>query len=192
MTNKPKIKKCCVCEAEFSPFNSLHKVCSTACAIVYSQRNVKKQFKKDARKAKKAMNDNDRSYQTKRAQQAFNAYIRERDKDQPCISCGQHHDGQYHAGHYQSTGAHSSLRWHPMNNHKQCAPCNNHLSGNIVNYRPRLIDKIGLKAVEWLETSTPANKMTVDDIKEIKQFYKEQLKILKTHPFNRWTDGLGD
>lgn len=175
------------------PFNTLHKVCGTPCAIKYSQEKAKKLFKKEARKAKKEMNDNDRSYQIKLAQQAFNAFIRERDKDQPCISCGRVHDGQYHAGHYQSTGAHPNLRFHPLNNHKQCAPCNNNLSGNIVNYRPRLIKKIGLKCVEWLETSPPnVKKLTLDDIKEIKIFYKEQTKILKTHPFNRWRDGLGD
>ena len=33
----------------------------------------------------------------KEAQTEFNRFIRLRDADQPCISCGRHHQGQYHA-----------------------------------------------------------------------------------------------
>ena len=135
-------------------------------------------MKHQARKEKKVLNSNDRSYQLKQAEKAHNAYVRVRDIDEPCISCGEYHGGQYHAGHYQSKGAHPELRFHPFNNHKQCAPCNNHLSGNIVNYRPRLIAKIGLEAVEWLESTHTVAKLTLDDIKDSKKYYKAQIKLL--------------
>jgi len=33
--------------------------------------------------------------------------------------------------------------------------------------------------VEWLEGPHEPQKLSVDDIKEIKEYYKEQLKLLK-------------
>jgi len=67
-----------------------------------------------------------------------------------------------------------------MNIHKQCNKnCNLSLSGNIPRYRPNLIKKIGLQNVEWLEGPHEIQKLTISDAKEIKAYYKEQLKILK-------------
>jgi len=121
----------------------------------------------------------DRSVALRAARKEFNAYIRLRDKDEPCISCGRHHQGQYHAGHYKTKGAHPELEFNELNIAKQCAPCNNHLSGNIVNYRIRLIDKIGLDKVEWLEGAHEPKKYTVDELWAIRDEYKEKLKELK-------------
>lgn len=115
----------------------------------------------------------------KEAQQAFNAWIRERDKLEPCISCGRHHEGQYHAGHYRTTAAAPQLRFNPENCHKQCAPCNNHLSGNIANYRPALINKIGLVKVEAIENNSDLKSWSIEDLQEIKTKYKLKLKQLK-------------
>ncbi|WP_258530002.1 recombination protein NinG [Pseudomonas aeruginosa] len=64
---------------------------------------------------------------------------------------GAFHDGQYHAGHYRSVGSHPELRFDEDNVHKQCAPCNNHKSGDVVNYRINLVAKIGAAAVARLE-----------------------------------------
>ena len=175
---KPKRKKKCRhCGEYFQPANSMAIACSLECSIKLAPDISKKRYKETTRKAKKKMLDNDRSHWIKKAQAAFNAYVRERDKYLPCISCGLHHTGQYHAGHYLSTGAHPELRFHPLNNNKQCAPCNNHLSGNQIRYRARLIEKIGLSAVEWLEAAHNAQKWTIDDLKEIEQYYKDQKKL---------------
>jgi hypothetical protein len=116
----------------------------------------------------------------KEAQTACNAYIRERDGE-ICISCGtQKPEIQFAAGHYKSRGSSPALRFHPMNIHSQCNQyCNLQLSGNISNYRPELIKKIGILQVEWLEGKHEAQHWTIDDIKEIKAHYKEQLKLLK-------------
>ena len=128
----------------------------------------KRQFKKTCKKTQRA-----------KAQAAFNAYIRKRDEKLPCISCGRHHQGQYHAGHYKTRGAHPELAFHPFNCHKQCSACNNHLSGNISNYRPNLIDKIGLENVEWLESQHKPQLYTAEDLSEIADYYKEKLKELQ-------------
>lgn len=116
----------------------------------------------------------------KEAQVVFNKYIRLRDHDQPCISCLRHHAGQYHAGHYRTTKAASQLRFNEDNCHKQCAPCNNHLSGNIENYRPSLIDKIGIDRVEALECNNEPHKYTVEEIKGIIKAYKGKCRELET------------
>ncbi|EEY2171313.1 recombination protein NinG, partial [Escherichia coli] len=80
-----------------------------------------------------------RSYWIKQAQQAVHAFIRERDRDLPCISCGTLTSAQWDAGHYRTTAAAPQLRFDERNIHKQCVVCNQHKSGNLVPYRVELI-----------------------------------------------------
>ena len=107
-----------------------------------------------------------------------NKYIRLRDADQPCISCGKHHQGQYHAGHYLSVGSHPELRFDERNIYKQCAPCNNHLSGNLINYRKRLVELKGQELVDWLEGPHEPLKLTIDDCKALINMFKTKIKEL--------------
>ncbi|TEW24926.1 recombination protein NinG, partial [Histophilus somni] len=92
-----------------------------------------------------------RSERLKELQGVFNRFIRLRDKNLPCISCGRYHQGQWHAGHYRSVGACPELRFNEDNVHKQCSVCNNHKSGNVIEYRINLVAKIGVERVEFLE-----------------------------------------
>ncbi|MGV8004303.1 recombination protein NinG [Photorhabdus temperata subsp. temperata] len=133
--------------------------------------------KKDKLKARK-LAVKPLSYFRNQAQQAFNAFIRERDKYQPCISCGRFHNGQYHAGHYLTIKAHPELRFDEDNVHKQCAPCNNHLSGNIINYKPCLIEKIGQERFNRLMSHHALPKWKRDDYEQIRDYYKEKLRSL--------------
>ena len=112
-------------------------------------------------------------------QKVFNAYIRARDGN-ICISCGtQSPNIQYCAGHYRSRGAAPQHRFNELNVHSQCNHrCNMQLSGNIVNYRPALIAKIGLAAVEALENDNEARHYTIDELIEMKALYKGKLKGL--------------
>lgn len=118
------------------------------------------------------------SYWMKRAQSAFNAWIRE-SKGGQCISCGRHHEGQMHAGHYRTTAAAPELRFEPDNVWPQCAPCNTHLSGNLVLYRANLIHKIGMSRVEWLEGPHEPRRYRKEDYQEIETDYKKKLKELR-------------
>lgn len=77
-----------------------------------------------------------------------------------------------------SVGARPALRFEEWNVHKQCQPCNNHKSGNAVLYRIGLKNKLGSKPVEWLEGPHDPKKYTIDDLKKIKQEYKDKLKQL--------------
>lgn len=92
---------------------------------------------------------------TAKAQQVFNAWIRERDKDKGCISCG----GEVqHAGHYLSAGHHGHLRFNENNVHGQCLRCNNFLHGNLINYRIGLVKRIGESKVQLLESMAHQTK----------------------------------
>lgn len=175
-----KVKKCRQCKNQFSPSMTTQVVCSPKCAIEYAKEDRNKEFKRETRKLKEKIKS--RSDWMREAQTAFNAWIRWRDRDKPCISCGRHHQGQYHAGHYRSVGSTPELRFEPMNCHKQCQPCNTHLSGNTINYRINLIQRIGSESVEWLESNHPAKHYSIDDLKEIRDKFRLMLREAKRSP----------
>lgn len=120
-----------------------------------------------------------RSYWIKQAQQAVNAYIRERDRDLPCISCGTFVSAQFDAGHYRTTAAAPQLRFDEQNIHKQCVVCNQHKSGNLVPYRAELIRRIGLKEVESLESNHDRHRWTTEECQAIKAEFMQKLKDLR-------------
>ncbi|MBY5961912.1 recombination protein NinG [Marinobacter hydrocarbonoclasticus] len=173
-----------MCKAKFEPFNSLQQVCSTACALQKAQKDLQKDAERKAKEQRKWVREQKAKLKTrgehlKEAQQAFNAYIRERDRHRPCISCGTYTAGQYHAGHYRTTKAAPELRFEELNCHKQCAQCNNFDSGNIVEYRISLIQRIGQEAVDWLEGPHEAKHYTTDELKEIKRKYRSMKRELE-------------
>ena len=179
------MSKCKICRAEFTKRSITHKVCSDSCAVELLRKTREEAKLKADRtervETKKALERlKTRSDWLKDAQVVFNQYIRERDKLEPCISCSRHHQGQYHAGHYLSTGARPNLRFVENNVHKQCQPCNTHLSGNLINYRINLIQKIGVEAVVQLETDFEPKKYTIDNLKEIIKIYRNKVKMLKS------------
>ncbi|EMK8729707.1 recombination protein NinG, partial [Escherichia coli] len=117
----------------------------------------------------------------KQAQAVFNAYIRERDAGQPCISCGTYYYEQCgaDAGHYRTVAAAGHLRFNEDNCHKQCRHCNQTLDGNIEAYRPALIRKIGLARVEALENNNETHKWAIEECKEIIKVYQAKLDALR-------------
>lgn len=171
------MRKCRTCGTRYEPTRPLQTACGLACAIIQNnQAKLKKEAKEDKAKREKLKS---RAQWLRETQSVFNRYIRARDAGQPCISCGRYHQGQIHAGHYLSTGACPELRFDERNVHAQCAPCNNHLSGNAVLYRIRLIEKIGLAAVEELEGPHAPKKYSIDELKAIKAEYAGKIKQLQ-------------
>ena len=180
MITKPiKDKTCKICKVKFTPTRPLQSVCSPNCAYTHAKAVRVKTERKETREAKVRLKS--KSEWLKEAQTVFNQYIRLRDKDLPCISCQRFHTGQYHAGHYLTTGAHPELRFDEINVHKQCSACNNYLSGNIVEYRINLINKIGIDAVNYLESKHQPKHYTIEDIKTLKAIYREKVKTLTTN-----------
>jgi hypothetical protein len=112
-------------------------------------------------------------------QKVFNIYVRMRDKDLPCISCGKWNVEEFHAGHYIAS-TYQYLRFNEFNVNKQCSQCNTHLRGNLIPYRIELIKRIGLGIVEQLENDRHNDlKLSIPEIKEQIKFYKEKIKLLK-------------
>lgn len=182
-----KRKRCRHCNTLFTPFNSFQRVCSDRCGLEWAR---SEKGKAEAKKAKEREHRRQRrGLETKpelmkKAQQAFNAYIRARDKDQPCISCGapprdQKYGGTRDCSHYRSTGSMPALRFHTENAHASCKKCNRDLSGNIVEYRLRLIDRIGKDRVEWLEGPHESPHWSHEDLRVIGRHFRRQARQLE-------------
>lgn len=128
---------------------------------------------------KLAMNLKDRGYQIKLAQTAFNAFIRERDKHQPCINCGSYTATKWDAGHFKTRGAYPELAFSEWNCFKECSQCNQHGFKGMAEYRANLVERIGLEKVEWLEGPHERLKLTIEEIINIKNTYQDKLKALQ-------------
>ncbi len=108
----------------------------------------------------------------KKAQTVFNSWIRQRDLNSGCISCGAKVE---QAGHYFSQGHYSALRFSEVNTNGQCVRCNMFLSGNLIKYRQGLIKRYGAERVELLEVSAElrrATKYTRTELEFIIEKYK--------------------
>lgn len=186
MAKKPKEYKCKACGHYFiKTFSSTQVACSLKCAIVIGKKKSEEKRKKIEKAERLERRERLKKLKTRSAwlkdlQGVFNKFIRLRDKDLPCISCGRFHQGQYHAGHYRTVGACPELRFDELNVHKQCSVCNNHKSGNITEYRINLVRKIGVEEVERLERHDhPPLKLTEDEIKDLIKVYKAKVKELE-------------
>ncbi|KSR40511.1 recombination protein NinG [Pseudomonas aeruginosa] len=188
-SSKPRKCQNPACGKEFIPQRLGQCVCSPACALAIKDKHAKPARKaiadrerREVRVRKEKLKS--RSDHLREAQQAFNEFIRWRDRiaGHVCISSGLPLDwsgNQTDAGHYRSTGAAPHLRFNENNCHAQCKLDNRYLSGNAVDYRVGLIARIGLAAVEELEADNSVRKYTVEDLKAIKAHYRAKVRELK-------------
>ncbi|CRM73178.1 recombination protein NinG [Pseudomonas sp. 25 R 14] len=187
-------KRCPSCRVMFTPARAAQAVCGEIeCAIAYGksekgQANAKKALadlgRRDIKLRKEKLKS--RADHLREAQAAVNEYVRLRDAHLPCISCDSTPNdndlmtgSRWDAGHYRSVGACPELRFEPLNIHRQCVKCNRNLSGNSVEYRIRLVQRIGAEKVAWLEGLHPPCKYTVEEIKVIKAEYRAKTRELK-------------
>lgn len=186
---KQKTVKCRICPTRFQKKSMAHIVCSHPCVLELAERKrLKDAAKREQEERQKTRAQKEalktRAQWMKEAQAAFNAFIRERDSSQPCICCDRtkvdnHLTGSsWDAGHYRSTGSAPHMRFIESNVHRQLVYCNQYKAGNAVDYRIGLIKRIGLEAVEALESDNTVRKYTIDDLKAIKATYKAKLKQL--------------
>jgi len=179
MAKKPQ-RRCKICREKFTPaFDNIRWCCPEHGAQFGLQELERKREKQASDKAKK-----DRIEWSKRkaavkplkhwedmTQRVVNDYIRERDFDLPCISCGTWDTVQWEAGHYRSRGKASHIRYNEDNIHKQCHQCNVQLSGNQQQYRIFLIEKIGTERVEALENNNTPHRYTLEELESIRRHY---------------------
>ena len=170
----PKPRPCKGCNKPFVPTKPLQSVCGPRCAVKKVKQDKAEERAKVKTRKEAIKTPGERKAE---AQAALNKWVVHcRDKDLPCISCGRHHQGQYHGGHYRSRGSAAHLALDPRNVHKQCAPCNTYLSGNLIEYRKRLIERKGLEFVEALETDDEPRHHSPQDLDAIKTEYRQKLK----------------
>jgi hypothetical protein len=177
-TFTPKPKRCLHCKKLFTPSRPMQQVCDALCAMrrvraAKVEERAKVRTRKEAIKTIPVL--------IAEAQKEFNAYIRFRDKDQPCICCGRplgdgDVGGAYDCGHYRSTGSASHLRFTELNAHAQRKQCNRWGAGRAVDYRVGLIARIGREAVEALESDNRVHKWTADELRSIRDGYRKRLK----------------
>ena len=108
----------------------------------------------------------------------FSMLIRQRDKG-VCFTCGsKKHWKEQQAGHYIPTSVCEALRFEGMNFHTQCYRCNINLSGNVIEYRKRLVAEYGLEEVEKLEARKYLlKKWTRAELFWLRDSFKELLKV---------------
>ncbi len=174
--------RCKQCKELFEPkyFNQKYCLNKNECIKAHAEL-AKKQYKKDWNKRKKVIKNDLLSVQQlmKLAQVVFNTYIRERDKGNSCISCGNTKPKKVNAGHYYSSGGHKNITFHEDNLHLQCEYCNTYLHGNLIEYRKNLLIKIGKKRVKWLDDNAHVTrKYTRVELRELIKTYKEKTKKL--------------
>lgn len=116
------------------------------------------------------------SKQVQKTQRKFNEYIRLRDREKPCISCGRHKIEQ--AGHYYPAGKFTSVRFNEDNVHGQCIQCNYYQHGNLIKYRVFLERRIGKERLDLLdsEATRKIKKWSMTELIQIHELYKSKIK----------------
>jgi hypothetical protein len=107
------------------------------------------------------------------------AYVRNRDKGKPCISCGTNWNQDFQCGHHYKSETFITLRFNLDNLHGQCRRCNLHLEGAFDNYALNLPNRIGIerynKLVELASVDKQFEKVwNVDNLKEVRMLLKEE------------------
>lgn len=178
-----KLKLCPKCKESLplASFTSARAKYCRKCLVIrkLEQRNAMTQRSLDRSRVKKQKTVTVASIPElkKTAQKYFNKYIRLRDRDLPCISCGKIAVSGWEAGHFWNQGMNGIIRYHEDNVNKQCTSCNRFGHGNLLNYRLNLVKKIGRERVEWLDNNhTGSKKYTREELEEIISKYKQLTK----------------
>lgn len=191
----PKLKKCanrdCRAPYQVDPKQLWKNWCSEDCGAAIGLAKLAGQKAKKQRQERaqdKAKLDTFKTYPQLIAacQKVFNAVVRQRDMDQPCICCGREgtkvdalHAHGWDCGHYRSVGSAPQLRFNFDNAHRQLVYCNRHGAGRAVDYRLGLIARIGLERVEALEADNTTAKWTHDDLRQMTKEFQAQLREMK-------------
>lgn len=118
-------------------------------------------------------------------QSVFNLFIRLRDKDEPCISCGQFKT-EWNAGHFFPVGGYDGLRFDEDNCHKECVKDNCFNEAHLIFYAENLKQRIGIERFEALkqraaEYKRNGYKWSRYELIENIEYYKQKIKDLQNN-----------
>lgn len=176
------LRTCRQCGKQYAPWSTMQAICSPRCAIragVASAKARKVAERTLTRARREAIKP--RAKWLSECQAIVNKIVRIRDADKPCISCARPAtwDGQWHASHLRSVGAASAVRFNLWNIAKSCSICNNHLSGNLVEYLPRARKRWGDAKVDWLYSQNQRAEYTVEYLKKFKFVMGKKLRRME-------------
>lgn len=168
------------CSEMFAPRNRQHKTHHWQCAMEYTKEVKAERAAKEKRAALKEFNQNDKSYMMNKAQKTMNKYARLRDYGKPCISCGcSYFKRQIHGGHFRPSGNNHAITFNLWNIHAQCAMCNKDKSGNLTDYEPNLIAKIGQERVTWLKAQTQPKKYDIEYLQRLDRVFMKKIRMIE-------------
>lgn len=176
--------------------------CGTVLAMAEREKNRQKAIQEAERRRKEEAQQERRSIKVRKlatkpasyfkaqAQQAFNQFIRLRDHDQPCISCGETnppdlHGGQWDCGHFKTVGGFPELRFVESNAYRQCKSCN---AGSAKHgakaatvaqrYEATLVERFGQELVDWLNGPHEMTRYRREDYIRIRDEYRAKVREL--------------
>ena len=174
-----KKKKCKSCGVEFTPTKPIQAVCGYSCALKYGKKIIAERQQKKVNAERKQFNYNNMTLSDwkKKVQVVFNKFIRLRDLNKGCISCGTTLLGKkYDAGHFYAT-TYEGLRFNELNVHGQCVQCNRDKHGNIHEYRKKIVERIGVEGLDWLDNNRYLKlKLSKYELEELFEIYKQKIK----------------
>ena len=183
MSATPRKKKCKACGKFFTPTRPMQTTCCLTCAIEWSSKPKAKKAYSMEKKKELAKKYPDKSKWLANAQKVVNEYIRLRDQNKTtCISCDykfSDNTRQIHASHFKPQGNNQQLRFYTLNIWASCSICNNHLSGNLVPYRARLIEKLGIEKVEEIEANHSRGHYTVEYLEKLIKVFRKKIRLYK-------------
>ena len=173
--------KCKNCKEKFEPIKFLQKYClKDECIRVFVEKTKEKAWKEKKQKMQQEL-ETVQDY-IKMTQIIFNKYIRLNDKllNNPCFSCRRPLGDKYDAGHFWNANNHWNVRFDERNVHSQCVHCNQHLHGNLLEYRKQLEFYYGISWLNELEADAKkTRKFTIPELREIISEYKQKVKQLE-------------
>ena len=110
-----------------------------------------------------------------------NAYVRQRDKGKPCISCGNDWKPNFQAGHGYAAGSFETLKYNLHNINGQCEQCNLRNEGDFFNYSLNLPYRIGKESYDELVRLAGIDKQfskvwNLENLKAVRLNIKKLLK----------------
>jgi hypothetical protein len=176
--------RCKHCKTKFVPKKFLQKYCLETDECITSFLSHAKEVKAKQQRAKDKKTREGLKTLTElesEAKREFQKWVRLRDKEKPCASCGTNNAKEWHGSHLYSANLYSGLIFDERNVHKCCDYCNVYLHGNLLNFRKGLIERYGKEFVEQLEADSIRlrnYKYTKEQLIEIKNKYKQLNKGL--------------
>lgn len=188
---KASTRRCNYCrrkiDASDAMYGNLKAFCNYVCLRNYASSNagqkaVEKAYKAETAERKAKLKT--RSEWLREAQNAFNAYVRLRDQNKPCISCGSvmtanKLGGLRDCGHMYSRGARPELRFRLDNTASQCVKCNRYLGGCVGDFMLGMRARWGDDRIDRLTQDQDHPKHTVEYLERVKDIFRRRANLYK-------------